>query len=254
MGRCYVVTGASSGMGKAVADLLEGRGGRVIRCDLNDGDVRADLASPAARRAMIEEIGQLSGGVIDGLLLCAGIAAFVPAAVSINYFGMVELLDGLRPLLKRSDAPRAAAISSLGSTFETDEAIIAACLGHDEAAALAAAEARAGDPVVYTSTKRAVQLACRHRAVQPEWAGAGILLNLVAPGIVDTPMMAERLRNPQILAALQATMPLATGRYGTPEEIAELLAFLVSPANGLIVGQQLIADCGSDAIRRPDHV
>lgn len=254
MSRCYVVTGAASGMGRAVADLLTSRGEQVVRSDLREGDLIADLSDAASRRDLIDRIREHTGGRIDGLLLCAGIAQFVPATVSINYFGVVDLLDGLRPLLAQSDAPRAAVISSLGSTFGSDEALVAACLAGDEARATAAAEAIAGQPLVYTSTKRAVQLACRHRAVQPEWAGSGILLNLVAPGIVDTPMMHARLSDPAILAQLTANMPLATGRYGTPDEVAQVLAFLVSPANSLMVGQQLMLDCGSDAIRRPDHI
>src|SRR5687768_9405185 len=131
MSRCYVVTGAASGMGKAIADLLASRGDRVVRSDLREGDLTADLSDASARRELIARIGDFTDGRVDGLALCAGIAQFIPATVSINYFGVVDLLDGLRPLLAKSDAPRAAVISSLGSTFGSDEALVAACLAGD---------------------------------------------------------------------------------------------------------------------------
>jgi NAD(P)-dependent dehydrogenase (short-subunit alcohol dehydrogenase family) len=239
-------------MGKATADLLAARGGRVIRCDLREGDVVADLADRAARARLVEDVVRLAGEAIDGLVLCAGISDFVPKAVSINYFGVIDLLDALRPLLARSKAPRAAVVSSLSSAFEANQDIVQACLAGDEEKAVAAV--RDGDPMIYISVKRALQLACRHRAVRPEWAGSGILLNLVAPGMIDTPMMNERLNDPQIFPALKAMMPLATNRYGTPEEVAEVLAFLVSRENSLMVGQQIFLDCGSDAVLRADHI
>ena len=105
--------------------------------------------------------------------------------IAINYFGAVATLQGLRPLLARSARPRAVAICSTAGFLPADDDVVKACLAHDEGAALAAAAISATS---YADSKRALSLWLRRAAVQPEWAGAGILLNGVGPGVVVTPM------------------------------------------------------------------
>ena len=253
MARKYVVTGSASGMGKATARLLADQGHEVITLDLRDADVIADLATPEGRHAGIDGIAARSGGSVDALIHCAGIAAYVPKTMAINFFGAVAMLEGLRPMLANGTDPRAVAVSSYAATMSPDPELVAAALAGDEAKAL---ELGARHEVAnYTSSKAALAQWCRAAAVRSEWAGAGILLNTVAPGMVDTPMIAHRLNTRENYEEFKRLLPLPIDRPARPEELAELLAFLASPANSYIIGQNIYADGGTEAVvRGPERI
>ena len=114
MDRTYVVTGAASGIGAATARYLRERGGRVIACDLHDADVIADLATSEGRAELVDGVTRLSGGKIDAIVANAG-GGPAETMLSLNFFGAVATLEGLRPLLKASPAPRAVMVSSVAS-------------------------------------------------------------------------------------------------------------------------------------------
>ncbi|HEX3946368.1 MAG TPA: SDR family NAD(P)-dependent oxidoreductase, partial [Acidimicrobiales bacterium] len=103
------VTGAASGIGAACARRLAGAGATVIGIDLRDTAVRADLGTPEGRAAAIEGVTERAGGALDGLVTCAGLAGAPSRSgsllASVNYFGTVALLDGLRPLLAAGSSP-----------------------------------------------------------------------------------------------------------------------------------------------------
>lgn len=247
--RTYAVTGSASGIGAATRKLLEARGERVIGVDRNaPAEVIADLCSPDGRAAMIAAVRALCGGKLDGVVACAG-----GPPVAVNYFGMVATMEGLRPMLASSAAPRAVGVASQAATYPNYDAdVFAACLADDEAAAV---RAEVLNPIgSYAAAKRAHALWTRRAAVSQGWAGAGIPLNAVGPGIVLTPLFEPYLTNPEAMARVQAEtpMPLDNGRMSTPAEMAELLAFLVSPANSRMTGQVIFADGGADAVKRPD--
>ncbi|MFD1931081.1 MULTISPECIES: SDR family oxidoreductase [Nonomuraea] len=252
--RTYVVTGAASGIGAATATLLTKTGARVIRCDLRDADVAADLATPSGRDRLVAEVTAAADGVIDGLVAVAGIGAADPVTVRLNYFGTIACLEGLRPLLTASARPRAAVVSSLSAIVAADEAIVRACLAHDESAAAAAAEAAVltgQGRIVYPSTKRALDIWLRRTAPGPGWAGAGIPLNAVAPGVVDTPAARTMVfEDPATAEAVQAMMPQPLGFPGPVDAVASLLAWTVSEANSFMTGQVLYIDGGAEALLR----
>src|SRR5690606_17180250 len=118
------------------ARLLQERGERVIGIDLRGADVEADLSTSAGRSAAASAAIDLAGGVIDGVIACAGISAPVPATIAVNYFGVTELLEALRPALAKSDAPRAAVVSSMASLQTNSRELVEAALAGDEAEAL----------------------------------------------------------------------------------------------------------------------
>ena len=89
----------------------------------------------------------------------------------------------------------------------------------------------------YGSAKRALNGWCRRAAVEPRWAGAGIPLNVVAPGVIDTPAAAWILSDPDNRAQMERLTPLSGARPGQPEQMAELIAWCVSPENALMTGQ-----------------
>src|SRR5262245_14786634 len=145
--RTYVVTGAASGIGAATARYLKERGGRVIACDLHDADVIADLTTTQGRAALVEGVTQLSAGRIDAIVANAG-GGPPETSLSLNFFGAVATLEGLRPLLASSPAPRAVAVSSIASLRPGLSSLVEACLSMDEPAAVATARTvfEAGQP------------------------------------------------------------------------------------------------------------
>ncbi|MET8862708.1 SDR family oxidoreductase [Nonomuraea sp. NPDC004580] len=246
-GRTYVVTGSASGIGAATAALLRERGATVVGCDLDGADVRADLSAPEGRRSLVEQVS--ARGPIDAVLAVAGGGR--TGLLETNYFGAVATLEGLRPLLARSAAPRAVAVSSTSSLEPADERIMKACRDGDEDAALALlrAEPDMGGPSgAYGIAKRALNGWVRRAAPSPAWAGAGIALNAVAPGVVDTPAAAYITENDEVRRAVEAVAPQPYGGFpGRPEWVAELICWLAGPANRFVTGQIVFADGGAEA-------
>ncbi|MFI2754261.1 SDR family oxidoreductase [Cellulomonas sp. P22] len=253
--RTVVITGSASGIGQATRQILEARGERVIGVDLHDADVEVDLTTVAGRAGLVEQVRTLSGGQIDAIVANAGLALPLPATVAVNYFGALATLEGLRPLLTGSTAPRAVATSSMASLHPCDTVLVDAMLAGDEAKSLArAAELVSGDQghLVYSSSKVALSRWLRRNASEPGWAGAGIPLNAIGPGVVVTPMTQGMLTTEEDRAAIAATVPMPLGGFMTPDVPARLLAWLVSEENTHLCGQVVFVDGGSDVVIRSD--
>lgn len=255
--RTIVVTGSASGMGAATRARLEADGQRVIGVDLRDAEVVADLGSAAGRREAVAAITEAADGVLDGVVTWAGLAGLthLPGSLlaSVNYFGTVDLLTELRPLLARGDRPAAVAVSSNSTTVQPGVPmdLVAACLAGDEDAARAAGDA-AGALASYPATKTAVAWWARRQAPLPEWAGAGITLNVVAPGAIETPMI-EATRADPVIGEFVDAFPIPVGRLGTAQELAALVAFLLGPDARFLCGSVVFADGGTDALLRADR-
>ena len=256
MERICVVTGAASGVGAATARRLREGGDRVIACDLHSADVIANLTTAEGRAALIEGVTRLSSGRIDAIIANAGGGA-PETLLSLNFFGAVATLEGLRPLLETSAAPRAVAVSSIAALRPPYTPIVEACLSMDEPGAIAAARrcpTRRGRHWNCTrAAKYALQRWCRTAARQPQWAGAGIALNVIALGVFDTPAAATILSDPASRAAMGAMVPMRGAFPGRPEEAAAILAWAVSPENSQMTGQILYADGGFECRARGDR-
>jgi NAD(P)-dependent dehydrogenase (short-subunit alcohol dehydrogenase family) len=242
------ITGSAGGIGRATRARLERDGHRVIGVDVRDAEVIADLSTSEGRAAMVDAVTEACGGVLDGLVAGAGVMDDA-LAIQVNYFGAVATLDGLRPALARGTDASAIAISSNSTTTAPGlpEGIVDACLGGDEARArdLAAGGYATG----YAGSKLALARWVRRHAVTDDWIGAGIRLNAISPGVIDTPMTEGQL---DFIFGIPDVFPIPIRRPGTAAEVAGFLAYLLSPEAGFFCGSVLFMDGGSDAATRAD--
>lgn len=258
MTRTYIITGAASGIGAKTAELLREQGHTVVGVDLQGVEVSSDLSTPSGRTEGARQALEAAGGRVDAVIPSAGLSLPKPITAAVNYFGMTEFLQALQPALARSEAPRVALVSSMSSLQPLDQQLLDAFMADDEAASLARAEELAADPLtgnlIYASSKRAISRWVRREAPGAAWAGAGILLNAVAPGIVITPMTHDMLADPQYAAFLDMVVPMPLNGHQDAESVARLLMWLTSVENSHCCGQTFYTDGGADAVLRGDDV
>jgi 3-oxoacyl-[acyl-carrier protein] reductase len=221
-GKRSLVTGAASGIGRATAEGLAKAGARVVGLDLN-GDpngtlpiLKCDLASEGDIVAAVADAVRALGGV-DILVNNAGIMRESPlaavTAAEIDHHFAVNVRGAI--LVTRETLPhltRGARIINLASEL--------AYVGRANAS-------------VYVATKSAILGLTR------SWArefAPDILVNAVAPGPTDTPLLAFDKVTPE-QQRLETAHPL--GRIGRPEEVAAAIVFLAGPSASLFTGQCL---------------
>jgi 3-oxoacyl-[acyl-carrier protein] reductase len=231
-GRTAVVTGGTRGIGAAVADLLEAEGARVLRVARSEG---IDVTAPDAA----ERIAEHAGGPVDILVNNAGTSEIkgLDELVDDDYHAAFEL-NVMAPMrLMRHFAPRMAE-RGWGRIVNVTSS--------------------AGKRPSQTWPAYSVAKAAQHalsRAYADRWAPHGVHVNAVAPGPTGSPLwrgpggLAEQLAaregiTPQEAMARQATkVPL--GRFGEPEEVAAVVAFLCSERASWVTGAAWSADGGT---------
>ncbi|MBA1204970.1 SDR family oxidoreductase [Pseudomonas capeferrum] len=249
------ISGSASGIGAAVSAVLRAAGHQVIGIDRDNAEVIADLSTAQGRQAAIAQVLELSGGMLDGLVCCAGVGVTARSCglvLAVNYFGVSQLLDGLQEALARGRNPAALVIGSVAATQPGagQQPMTMAMLEGDEGKALALADELGQPHVAYACSKHAITHQARRLA--PEWASRGIRLNVVAPGAVQTPLHQASLDDARFGQAVRDFVaPL--GRAGRPEEIAALVTFLQSEQAAFIHGSVIFIDGGMDAMVRAPH-
>ena len=239
-GKSALVTGASRGIGRAIAVHLAGLGARVAcvatrvenaeptaaACaDLTEGAAAygVDVADHEAVAALVKEVGSAMGG-IDVLVNNAGITRDqllmrmseddFDSVMRVNLKGTWNFVKAAaRPLMKAGSGRIINIASVVGVTGNAGQANYAA--------------SKAG---VIGLTRSAAK----------ELAGRGVAVNAIAPGFIETDMTAEIPENER--AKLVSAIPLA--RMGASEEIAAAVGFLAGPGGAYITGQTLIVDGG----------
>ncbi|CAM2835603.1 NAD-dependent epimerase [Mycobacterium intermedium] len=256
----YVVTGAASGMGAAVANRLRAAGHTVIGVDIKQADVVADLSTTGGRTDAAQQALAAADGRIDGAVLAAGLGpssgADRPRLIAqVNYLGVVEPLQQWRDALAAAGNAKVVVIGSNSTTTTplVPKRTVRALLGGDVDKALRSVRpfGPARPAIMYAASKIAVSRWVRRHAVQPEWAGAGIRLNALAPGAVLTPLLEEQLASPRQGKAVQR-FPIPVGGFGDPEHLAAWAEMMLSDAADFLCGSVIFVDGGTDAHFRPD--
>lgn len=236
--RVVVVTGGSSGVGRACVELLMEERATVANIDINQTspelqqpalEVTADVSDQAGLDAAMQRIASELGG-IDVLVNNAGVS-FIGGIedgtdddwtrlLNINLMGYVRTTRAALPYLRRSGA---ASIVNISSTTATS--------GFRKRA-------------LYSATKGAIE--AMTRSVAADLVEEAITVNAVNPGTVDTPFMAElaaRSEDPaRTRAAFEARQP--TQRMVHPREVARAVAYCCHPDNRSLVGSTLVVDGG----------
>lgn len=248
-----VITGSASGIGKATAEKLAAQGDRIIGIDIRDAEIIADLSSPEDRKKAIAMATEQSGGKIDGLVLSAGLSGVTSpgdTTLSVNYFGSVDLLEGLSPAMEGQANPCAIGLVSNSSQFgvDYDDPMVLALLeGDEDKCRNMVMELDRG--AAYRFSKHALARIIRHRAI--EWGPRGIRVNGIVPGMTATPMVAEIMEDKE-MGPFVDMIPCPLGRKGTAAEMAGVIDFLLSDAAAYITGSMIWVDGGTDAAIRPD--
>jgi 3alpha(or 20beta)-hydroxysteroid dehydrogenase len=208
-----IVTGAAGGIGAATVDALRARGDRVVGVDLRDG---FDVTDPAAWDELIAGLER-----VDGLVNAAGVTHRARIGeVTVEDWDRVLAVNTNGPLLGiQAVSPRMPAGGSIVNVCS-----LAALAGHYTAA--------------YTASKWALRGLSRTASL--ELGARGIRVNAVFPGYIDTPMTASA--PPAFRAASERAASL--GRNGGPEEVAAVIAFLLSDAAAYVTGAEVAVDGG----------
>jgi NAD(P)-dependent dehydrogenase (short-subunit alcohol dehydrogenase family) len=238
-----IVTGGARGIGLAVARWFLARGQRVALLDIEADALQrtvADLAAPgsvlglpcdvsdpAQVQATVDRVAATFGR-IDVLVNNAGIAIFKP-------IGETGYADWRRVLAVNLDGPFLCSQACVPHMLAAGGGAI---VNIASISGLRASTLR----VAYGTSKAALIHLTKQQAT--ELGTQGIRVNCVAPGPVDTEM-AKQVHSPAIRKDYHDVIPLE--RYGTPEEIAEAVGFLCSPAASYVNGQLLAVDGGFDA-------
>jgi len=243
-GKVALVTGAGGGIGRAAAEAFVRSGASVMVSDVNE-------AGCAETVALIEAMGGKAAFVRCDVSKADEVKAMVAATVAT--FGGLDCAFNNAGINRITDDQYDDAI------WERDIAInlsgVMRCMREEAAvmlergggaivntASINGLVGNGGQPA-YTAAKHGVVGLARHGALR--WAKAGIRVNAVCPGVIETPMTAPLVQNPEMKALIDGMTPM--GRMGQASEIAEAVVWLCSPAASFVTGHAMVVDGGATA-------
>jgi 3-oxoacyl-[acyl-carrier protein] reductase len=236
-GKVALITGAAQGIGLAIARTLAGCGASVVLADVD-----ADKAQEAAKSVTGRALG-LAMNVARGDEVAAGIARVMTEYgrldVLVNNAGITR--DGLLIRMKEEDWDRVIEVNLKG-TFHCTKAALGVMIKQRSGriisiASIVGVMGNSGQ-ANYAASKAAILGFTK--SVAREYANRGVTANAVAPGFIKTAMTGQLSEDVQ--ARMREQIPL--GRLGTPEDVAEAVAFLASDAAAYVSGQVIHVNGG----------
>lgn len=244
-GKVALVTGASGGIGRATALAFAQSGASVVVSDVNDagGEETAALITAAGGKAVFQHCNVANGDEVKALVARAvseyGRLDFAHNNAGINNMGANEYDDDVWD--------RAIAINLSGVMYcMREEAEVMLKQGKGAIVNTASINGLVGNGAQpgYCATKHGVVGLTRHGALR--WAAAGIRVNAVCPGVIETPMTAPLAANPDMRKILDGMTPM--GRMGKAEEIASAVLWLCSDQASFVTGHPMVIDGGATAV------
>jgi gluconate 5-dehydrogenase len=254
-----VVTGAASGLGLAIAEVLACCGARVTLADADAEGVERATAELAARGTTVRSavVDVADPGAVDALLRNAsaqpGGLSIVFANAGISAGTGPTTPEGQLTAVDRARWDRVIAIN-LGGVFSTLQAAARYVTpdGRGRVVVTSSVAGLGGDPMVgyaYAASKAGVIALVKQAA--PDLGRSGILVNAIAPGSFRTNIADGRIKQPG--AAEQFAKTTLVGRLADPSELQGLALFLASPASSYVTGATFVIDGGAIAMRQlPD--